>query len=344
MSAPRHGQALLLWCSVLLAAVWPVGGKATAASGRLLAPEVAPIAVDDETLVWIRDLERMGLGTVRWEGGTKTAVFTGSGVTVELPVDGRQAVIRTAQAKATRRVMPHPPMLVNGRVMVPLGFICDALGVSVTLGDPHAQVAALSSRDHPDPNASGAVEGIVRFAGRPALGIVLRLVHDVDSTFLPDRRAVSGADGRYLFPGVPPGEYRVYCFAGDNPGFFNRETAAVAVDKTRAAASTIALGRVLGPVTPRPGDRVPLAEQIALEWTACPEAASYELSVVDRESGEEVVMKTLHEPQATVPGRTFTLGRRYEWRVLALGAQRDFLGSTPGTGGVPWTFVVARER
>jgi hypothetical protein len=327
-----------------LGGVWPIGRNAIAASGIVLVPEVAPIAVDDETLVWIRDLARIGLGTVRWQGATKSAVITRSGITVELPAAGGKAAIWIAQEKPTRRTLPHPPRLVNGKLMVPLRFICSALGVSVTLEELRAQGAALSSRDHPDPQASGAIKGMVCFAGHPAPGIVLRLVHDVDSTFLLDRRAVSGADGCYLFPGVSPGEYRVYCFAGDNPGFFNRETAAVAVGKTRVTAATIALGRALGPVMPQPGERVPLADQITLEWTACPEAVSYELSVVDRESGEEVVMRTLQHPQTTIPGRTFTLGRHYEWRVLALGAQRGFLGSTPGAGGVPWTFVVARER
>ncbi len=344
MSAHRRRQRLLCWCLILLGGVWPIGRDAIATSGIVLVPEVAPIAVDDETLVWIRDLARTGLGTVRWQAAAKSAVIAGSGITVELPAAGGEATIWIAEEKPTRRALPHPPRLVNGRLMVPLRFICSALGVSVTLEEFRAQGAALSLRDHPDPQASGAIEGMVCFAGRPALSIVLRLVHDVDSTFLPDRRAVSGADGRYVFPGVPPGEYRVYCFAGDNPGFFNRETAAVAVGKTRVTAATIALGRVLEPGMPQPGERVPFADQIMLEWTPCPEAASYELSVVDRESGEEVVMRTLQQPQTTIPGRTFTLGRHYEWRVLALGAQRDFLGSTPGAGGVPWAFVVAQEQ
>jgi hypothetical protein len=127
---------------------------------------------------------------------------------------------------------------------------------------------------------------------------------------------------------------------GDNPDYFNRETATLTVTSAGMVAPTVSMGRVLRSVRPLPGARTPYAERLSFEWTPCPGAASYEFSAVDPETGEEVAFKAAQAPRVSIAGNAFSLGRRYHWRVVALTQGGDFLGATPGTGAAPWSFVV----
>ncbi len=187
---------------------------------------------------------------------------------------------------------------------------------------------------------TGAVSGRVMFGGLPLPDVVLRLVRDSDSTFVPGVTARTEARGSYRFAGVPAGRYRVYAYVGDNPDYFNRETAAFAVRAGEVVAPTIVMGRVIHPRRPLPGTRVPFAERLSFEWTLCPGAARYEFTVTDPETHEEVAFEPVTAATATVSGDALTLGRRYECQVLALTGNDEVLGATPGRGAPPWSVTI----
>ncbi len=181
--------------------------------------------------------------------------------------------------------------------------------------------------------------GGVRFNELPLSGVVLRLVRASDSTFVPDTSTRTDANGRYSFLGLRSGRYRVYAYVGDNPDYFNRETVTFTLGASGVVVPTISMGRIIRPVRPRPQARIPAAERLRFEWTPCPGAASYEFTVNDPETHEEVALKTVRTPEAMIPGSALTPGRRYQCRVLASNEKGDFVGATPGMGAPPWVVV-----
>jgi hypothetical protein len=321
----------------------------TLINGRPVALHLPPLVRDGHLLLWARDLERLGLVTARWDPAQRVAVLATSDVTIHLPVGRPRALLTrtSASGEITRdaKTMPYPAILVSGRLMVPLEFVCQELGLAAQVAtrlviDLRLPEASLSTQDHPTPGAVGAIAGTVLFGDRPLPHVVLRLVRAEDNAFLPERRAVAGPDGAYHFPQVPPGQYRVYAYVGDNPDYFNRATDPLDVTDSHLSVPPISMGRIIAPVAPQPGTRVSFAERLTFAWTSCPGAATYELSAVDPATQEEVVFETSQHPQAQVPGAAFTPGREYHWRILALTDRGEVVGATPSAGADPWSFVV----
>ncbi|MBN1460780.1 MAG: hypothetical protein JXA57_14705 [Armatimonadetes bacterium] len=347
----REGSWLLVWLfvaaswsgSALMAATAPqvyVDGQATAVQ--------AVRAEGDEVLVGARDLERIGIVSVRWNDETRSATLTAGDVSVAFRARTQTATV-TVLARSGRSVSVEEPLavpaeLAKGRLLVPLLFVCEKLGVDVELPSP--DVVRLRRRPAPPRRGSekdpgeGTVVGRVSFNDLPLPEVRLRLVRASDSIFMVGFQARTDAAGRYVFRGVPAGKYRVYAYVGDNPDYFNRETATFTVGASGFVAPTIVMGRIIRPLRPRPHSRLPVAEQWHFAWTPCPGAASYEFSVTDPETHEEVVLKVIQTAEATVPGTTLTPGRRYQCRVLALNKKGDFVGATPGTGATPWVVTV----
>ncbi|MGD0113048.1 MAG: hypothetical protein ABSD48_14400 [Armatimonadota bacterium] len=317
-------------------------------NGRGTGVKAAQVAPDGQVMVWVRDLERMGLAKAGWDGRSRSAVLVGPGVRIAFqPASSTARVTLTSSAgrpTEAREPLTHPAVQSGGRLIVPLSFACKKLGVTIERRSRSIvnliQAKRPPTRKGGEPEAAGVVMGKVLFGGRPLPGVVLRLVRDADSTFLPDRQARTDAAGRYRFADIPPGRYRVYAYVGDNPDYFNRETATLTVTSAGMVAPTVSMGRVLRSVRPLPGARTPYAERLSFEWTPCPGAASYEFSAVDPETGEEVAFKAAQAPRVSIAGNAFSLGRRYHWRVVALTQGGDFLGATPGMGAAPWSFVV----
>ena len=315
-------------------------------NGRAARPAAPPIVTEVDVLVWLRDLSTHGLGSAEWDAAERRGSLSTPRLRLDFRAGSRQAGIITRGDPPSREIklMPHAAVLSDGKLMVPLRFVCRELGVSVQVGTQLVvelrSPSFLSTDDRPTPGAEGGITGHVMFAGKPLGGIVLRLVRDADFTFLRERRAVSRDDGGYGFASVPPGRYRVYAYVGDNRDYFNRQTAPITVEKAVVRAPPLVMGQVLHAVRPAPHARVPADGAVLLQWTECREASQYELSVVDAETSEEVALRLSSEPSVEVAIGAFIPGRHYEWQVLALGASGEFLGSSPGAGAVPWTFVV----
>jgi hypothetical protein len=338
----------------VVAVSWNSSAHASSATPQFLVDDQAVdltavrAAGDGEMLVMARDLARIGIVDLRWQEQTSSAIVAAGDVTIEFRPASRTARV-TVMARSGRPVEMQEPLAVpaelsNGHLMVPLFFVCGKLGVAietrsrdvVSLRRPVPAPAADGAAEH----ARGTIVGRVLFNGLPLSGAVLRLVRESDSAFVPDTEARTDANGRYRFAGLRPGRRRVYAYVGDNPDYFNRETATFTVAAGEIAAPTISMGRIIRPVRPLPQTRIPSAERLRFEWTPCPGAASYEFAVADPETHEEVALKTVRITEAMIPGSALTPGRRYQCRVLALTENGDFVGATPGMGAPPWLVVM----
>jgi hypothetical protein len=351
MSSRGPGKVCLL--CLALAVSWTGGAPASSArsqsSGDDRTLSVAAVrTVGSEFLVKARDLEQMGLVSLSWGKQSHVGILAAGDVTMEFRPGRERArvtvIARSGRPVETEEALAVPAELSEGQLLVPLVFVCDKLGVAVEarsggmlrLG---SSVPALAEA-RPAGRAPAAVLGRVVFNGRPLPGVVLRLVKASDSTFVPDLEARTDANGRYRFAGLPPDRYRVYAYVRDNPDYFNRETATFSISGSDVVAPTISMGRIVRPVSPLPEARISFAKMLPFIWTACPGAASYEFTVTDPETHEEVALKTVQTSEAEVPGSALTPGRRYQCRVLALSEHGGFLGATPGMGAPAWTVVM----
>jgi len=347
----RQGGWLLIW--LFVAASWSGGTLISAMApqffldGQAVAVQ-AVRAGGDEMLVWARDLERMGIAGLRWDNETRSATLTTGDVAIEIrahsPAARVTVVARSGRSVAVEEPLAVPAELAEGRLLVPLFFVCEKLGVDVELSSPDVVMlrhrpSVPRQRGEEEPGR-GTVVGRVLFNDLPLPEVRLRLVRASDSTFVPDAEARTDAAGRYVFSGLPSNRYRVYAYVGDNPDYFNRETVTFTVGASGFVAPTILMGRIIRPVRPRSHSRLPSAEQLQFAWTPCPGAASYEFTVTDPETHEEVVLKVVQSAEATVPGSALTPGRRYQCRVVAVNEKGAFVGATPGTGSTPWIVMV----
>jgi hypothetical protein len=289
---------------------------------------VAPREEGGELQVWARDFERSGLARVTFDAQTQTLQFTRGNVSLEMPLESPTARLNGVPVR-----VPAPARGIAGRAMVPARFVLGALGLGRATVVP-AQGIPESQR------TAATISGRALYAGEPQAGIALRLVRADDFSFVPDLRARTDPEGRYLFGHVREGEYRVYAYVGDNPGYFNRVTARLEVKGRAVNAPDINLGRILEPEDPPRRAILSPAADIVFIWSPCSRAAQYHLSVIDSATSEEVFSGVTPAPHALVDLSRMRPGHRYEWRVTATDTAGAFLGASPGPGAEPWTFTV----
>jgi len=299
--------------------------EAGSAQLRLTLP---PVERDRTTLVWARDFAASSLALVTFDQPSRTVRLARGNVRLEMPLDARTVRLNDVAVQA-----PTPARLIGGRVMIPASFAAKALGLS-----PVAITIRREFHGAPPPRM---IQGRVLYAGRPLAGVVLRLVHADDFTFVPQLRASTDDKGRYSFAGVPDGAYRVYAYVGDNPGHFNRVTSRLDISGDSVEAPDINMGRVIEARDPPAGAILSPTREFVFTWLPCPHAAGYLFSVTDSATNEETFSRITTEPHVAVDVTRMSAGRRYEWRVTATDAAGGFLGGSPGAGADPFTFTLA---
>jgi hypothetical protein len=143
--------ALALCVAVLGARALPaVAGDVTVSvNGTVLVFDQPPVERDGRVFVPLRGIfERLGASVVDDRGAINA---TAGAHTISLRVGSNDATVDGAP-----RVLDSPPFVAAGRVLVPLRFIAQALGASVTF-DPNAHsVAIVGTVASPGPTSAGA--------------------------------------------------------------------------------------------------------------------------------------------------------------------------------------------
>ncbi|MDH7496825.1 MAG: copper amine oxidase N-terminal domain-containing protein [Syntrophomonadaceae bacterium] len=189
-------------------------------NGEPLRFDTPPQVVQGRTLVPLRSIfEALGVH-LEWQQATKTVIGTKGGMTIVLKIGDREAL------RGTQKMMLDvPPMIINGRTMVPLRFIAESMETNVSWdsvtrtiristlvqqppeGEPVAEgfydpSRALTIQAAINPKVSVEVElepGALTQAGQVRLyatsASVLRLVTDADvvTSYLPGRTGFDGA-------------------------------------------------------------------------------------------------------------------------------------------------------
>ncbi len=119
---------MLTFVSLLGAKVWAQSSPTVnvAVEGKPLVMPVAPVIIEDRTMVAVRSVSEAVGGTVEWDPVRRQVKITRYADTILLTVGKKEAVVN-GQVMA----LQVAPQIVSDRTMVPLRFIAEALGGTV---------------------------------------------------------------------------------------------------------------------------------------------------------------------------------------------------------------------
>lgn len=307
--------------------------------GKPVEIESAQLQRGMHVMVWIRDLEKLGWGTV--ESPTPDRfVFKGNGVTLSFAKGEGTAMVNSLAVQ-----LPINTYLRDGKLMVPLSFVAKALGFDYECIEmPVAMITTAPPKTQPTP--LNTLQGLVTYNSKGVGGILVRAV---DPQFRVIKNAVAKTDpnGDYKIEGLPDGVYLAYVYTGDNPGYFNRASSPVEAKGGGVfLVSEIRLGKVISPIKPRPGSSVAASANgfISLAWTPCEDAVKYKVAIRKKGTSKDVFQTYTANASTEVPTSILTPGSTYEIQITAENENGEFLGGTVGTGGKPWTFSVNSAR
>jgi len=115
-----------------------------------------PIIVDGRTLVPVRGVfEHMGF-TVEWIDATRTAMLEGPEHSIMIPVDEATFIVqRAADFGVPHTITPDvPQQIINGRTMLPLRAVSEAIGVGVVWDGDSRQVLIDTGANNGDANTA----------------------------------------------------------------------------------------------------------------------------------------------------------------------------------------------
>lgn len=231
-------------------------------NGQPLQTSVAPIQYRGRTLVPMRDIfEALG-AKVQWDAYTQGITATRAATTVKMQMGRASASLNGQNVR-----LDQPPLMVNGRTMVPLRFVSEAMGATVNF-DNRLQLVSISTNGAPAGSGGGTAVAGVRTISVPA-GVVVPVTLDqevssatarVGDTFMAtvksDRMGDSEFPGGSKIEGVVT---EVVKRAGNEPGVLDLQFRNVVLpDNTRmpirgqlvaldGAGITNANGRIVAP-------------------------------------------------------------------------------------------------
>jgi hypothetical protein len=305
--------------------------------GKIIDVDSLQVQRGQQVMIWIRDLEKLGWGTVESIDSDRV-LFKSKSVTLTFVRNKGVAMVNSLAVR-----LPIDTYTRNGKFFVPLSFVAKALGYRYDFA--LRLVASVDTTTPADAEKNrNTLRGKVTYGGVGVAGVVVRVV-DRNFVVVGGASAKTDETGQYVISGLPDGEYMVYVYTGDNPAFFNRASKLVKVSGGEThSVDPISLGRIVTPLTPTIGDeRVSLKnDSIIFKWKPIDKAVKYKIIILEPSSGKQIYSTESTKPEVCVTASKFRPGTAYEAQVTALDANGEFLGGTAGLGGKPWRFTTAR--
>ncbi len=112
--------------------------------GQQLSPEMPPIVFEDYSVVPARDVFQTLGAEVKWNAESETVTVSMTGKTVKLKINSK---IATVNGEAVS--MPIAPKLINGKTMIPVRFVAEALGFAVEFDNKTDTVIIQGKKEGP---------------------------------------------------------------------------------------------------------------------------------------------------------------------------------------------------
>ena len=303
--------------------------------GKLIEVQSAQMFRGQQIMVWLRDLEKLGWGTIEL-GNSGQTIFKGKNTTLTFSNGNGVALVNSLPVK-----LPINTYMYRSRLMVPLSFVAKALGYNYSSGyKPIAVVTTTTTKAAK--KADNTIEGKLLYNDRGAGGVVVRVV-DSNYNLINDAIAKTDAEGNYKISGLPDGDYMAYVYINDNPSYSNRVSETVSVSSgATIKLKPVILGKIIAPKEPACEKAVsPVDGRIDFTWAKCEGAVSYAISITDT-NGRLIVETKSPQPNTAISESRFKSGQKYVVEIKAYNAKGEYLGATAGAGGKPWVFSVEK--
>jgi len=289
-----------------------------------------------QVMVWLRDLEKLGWGTVQPGDSPEKTVFKTKSLTLTFSKNQSVALVNSLAVQ-----LPIDTYLKDGKLMVPLSFVAKSLGYSFDVTT--RQVASILTEPPPAPARNNGIRGQVLYNGKPIAGIKVALV-DPGYNTVKGFQAVTDSAGNYAFDSVPNGKYLAYVWVGYNPSYFNRVSEEFELSGGATVnVKPISLGKIVRPIRPKVDEVLQAqAGKIIFEWSPCEGAQSYSLAVTKLGGKEQLVSLRTAKPRVEVVTKKLVAGIVYVADIEARDSDGRFLGGTIGSGGRMWTFSIGK--
>jgi hypothetical protein len=103
-----------------------MGANSMIVNDKVVALDVAPYITEGRTMMQFNVLGAFGID-VQWDEATRSVIAEGNGVKVVLTIDSKVAVVNGQEV-----ALDVAPTIVNGRTVVPVGFITGNFGINPT--------------------------------------------------------------------------------------------------------------------------------------------------------------------------------------------------------------------
>lgn len=103
--------------------------------GELLTFDVAPVTINDRTMLPMRAIFDALGATVAWDNDTNTVTAAKGDITISLTIDNKIAAVNSKEYE-----MDVAPIISNDRTLVPVRFIADSLNCEVNWGGDNSLV------------------------------------------------------------------------------------------------------------------------------------------------------------------------------------------------------------
>ena len=121
--------------------------------GKALKTDVAPVIVNDRTMVPFRAIFEALNITVNWSGALRKVYATADDVTVILTVDSEKMIVNDSII-----TLEAAPFIMNDRVLVPVRAVCEALKCTVGW-DATTRTVSVKTKNYVEPSYNETIGG-----------------------------------------------------------------------------------------------------------------------------------------------------------------------------------------
>ncbi len=116
------------------------------ADGVVIKTDVAPVIVNDRTLVPVRAISEANGAEVKWDGDERVVTIISAKVEINLQIDSEKAIVNNKSVE-----LDTPAQIISDRTMVPVRFVAESFGYIVGWDDETRTVSLTSPEPEKEP-------------------------------------------------------------------------------------------------------------------------------------------------------------------------------------------------
>lgn len=310
------------------------------------------ISTSNHIMVWVRDLEKIGWGTVSMDKDGST-IFSNSKVTLTFTKNSESAKLNSLSVK-----LPVKPYLKDGKLMVPMSFVAKSLdynyvaedrpvviikydekipakpATNVKKTEPTAAPAEpVKSEKKPDNNSANIskasenwFQGVVVYNGIKLSNVKIILKNSKDVAI---KSTTTNSDGVFAFYGIGNDTYKIVINNSDNPKYRTQSRTNIII-KDAVAKKLDKPIYLLAAVNIKTIGLDKKVNAYNLKWDEVSGAASYKLTVVSNNKKAKQLVLVSKTNSVSVPQDKLSKGQTYTLNLSALSKSGHVIGESNG--------------